>query len=298
VAPERLRFDFSHVSQLTRDELLGVQSLANDRVRANLSVSSHETTYSDAVREGALAFFGDRYGDVVRVVTMVEEGGQAGQGAFSVEVCGGTHVLATGQVGTLLVLGESSIGGGMRRIEALTGRAAEQLFLEQSDRLERLSRRLQTPVIDLETRLDSFMEETEEMKSRLARLERTALRSEAEVLLQRAVDIDGAKVVVGRTSATNADSMREMGDFVKDKLSSVIVVLGAVTDGNPILVAMVTPDLVERGLNAGTIARDTAKVMGGGGGGKSDMAQAGGRQPEKLDEALNGVPGLVREALF
>ena len=297
VAPERLRFDFSHVSQLTRDELLGVQSLANDRVRANLSVSSHETTYSDAVREGALAFFGDRYGDVVRVVTMVEEGGQSGQGAFSVEVCGGTHVLATGQVGTLLVLGESSIGGGMRRIEALTGRAAEQLFLEQSDRLERLSRRLQTPVIDLETRLDSFMEETEEMKSRLARLERTALRSEAEVLLQRAVDIDGAKVVVGRTSATNADSMREMGDFVKDKLSSVIVVLGAVTDGNPILVAMVTSDLVERGLNAGTIARDTAKVMGGGGGGKADMAQAGGRQPEKLEEALNGVPGLVREAL-
>ena len=128
-------------------------------------------------------------------------------------------------------------------------------------------------------------------------VKRTALRSEAEVLLQRAVDIDGTKVVVGRTSATNADSMREMGDFVKDKLSSVIVVLGAVTDGNPILVAMVTPDLVERGLNAGTIARDTAKVMGGGGGGKSDMAQAGGRQPEKLDEALNGVPGLVREAL-
>ena len=297
VAPERLRFDFSHVSQLTRDELLGVQSLANDRVRANLSVSSHETTYSDAVREGALAFFGDRYGDVVRVVTMAEEGGRAGQGAFSVEVCGGTHVLATGQVGTLLVLGESSIGGGLRRIEALTGRAAEQLFLEQSDRLDRLSRRLQTPVIDLETRLDSFMEETEEMKSRLARLERTALRSEAEALLQRVVDIDGAKVVVGRTSATNADSMREMGDFVKDKLSSVIVVLGAVTDGNPILVAMVTPDLVERGLNAGTIARDAAKVMGGGGGGKADMAQAGGRQPEKLDEALNGVPGLVRDAL-
>jgi alanyl-tRNA synthetase len=297
VAPERLRFDFSHVSQLTRDELLGVQSLANDRVRANLFVSSHETTYSDAVREGALAFFGDRYGDVVRVVTMAEEEGQAGKGAFSLEVCGGTHVSATGQVGTLLVLGESSIGGGMRRIEALTGRAAEQLFLEQSDRLDRLSRRLQTPVIDLETRLDSFMEETDELRRRLAGLERTALRSEAEALLQRAVDIDGAKVVVGRTSATNADGMREMGDFVKDKLGSVAVVLAAVTDGNPILVAMVTPDLVARGLNAGSIARDTAKVMGGGGGGKADMAQAGGRQPEKLDEALSGVAGLVRDAL-
>jgi alanyl-tRNA synthetase len=171
------------------------------------------------------------------------------------------------------------------------------LFQEQTDRLDRLSRRLHTPVVDLEARLDSFMVETEEMKSRLVGLERTALRSEAEVLVQRAVDVDGAQVVVGRTSATNADGMREMGDFIKDKMANVVVVLGAVAEGNPILVAMVTPDLVDRGLNAGTIARDTAKVMGGGGGGKADLAQAGGKYPEKLDQALSGVPGLVREAL-
>ena len=142
VAPDRLRFDFSHVSALSREELLSVQGLANEKVRYNLGVSVHETTYADAVREGALAFFGDRYGDVVRVVTM--SNGEP----FSVEVCGGTHVHATGEVGTLLVLGESSIGGGMRRIEAVTGRAAEQLFVEQSARLEVLSQRLQTPVAD------------------------------------------------------------------------------------------------------------------------------------------------------
>ena len=308
VAPERLRFDFSHVSRLSRDELLAVQSLANDRVRANLQVISRETTYSEAVRQGALAFFGDRYGDVVRVVTMTEDGmtedgidaddsGGVFSGVFSMEVCGGTHVGATGQVGTLVVLGESGIGGGMRRIEALTGRAAEELFVQQTGLLDGLSRRLQTPVADLEARLDSFMEETDELRRRLASMERSVLRAEAEALLQRGADVDGVRVVVGRTSAGNADGMREMGDFLRDKLGSAVVVLGTVGDGGPILVAMATPDLVERGINAASLARDAAKVMGGGGGGRPDMAQAGGRQPEKLDEALASVPGLVRGEL-
>ena len=293
VAPERLRFDFSHVGRLTDEELLGVQSLANEKVRANLLVSAQETTYADAVRQGALAFFGDRYGDVVRVVRMAENSDEA----FSFEVCGGTHVGATGQVGTLLVLGESSIGGGMRRIEALTGRAAETLFVEQSTLLDGLSRRLQTPVADLETRLDSYMQESEDLRRRLAAMERSLLRSEAEALLQRVADVDGVRVVSGRTSANNADGMREMGDFLRDKLSSCVVTLGALSEGSPILVTMVTADLVERGVNAGNIARDAAKLMGGGGGGRPEMAQAGGRQPEKLDEALAAVPGLVRAAL-
>ena len=299
VAPERLRFDFSHVGRLTPDELLGVQSLANEKVRANLLVSAQETSYADAVRQGALAFFGDRYGDVVRVVKMAEDSGDP----FSFEVCGGTHVSATGQVGTLLVLGESSIGGGMRRIEALTGRAAESLFVEQSALLEGLSRRLQTPVADLESRLDSYMQETDDLRRRLSGMERSLLRAEAEALLQRVAlvfgtnDQDGVRVVAGRTSANNADGMREMGDFLRDKLSSCVVTLGALAEGSPILVTMVTSDLVERGLNAGNIARDAAKLMGGGGGGRPDMAQAGGRQPEKLDEALAAVPNLVRAAL-
>ena len=293
VAPDRLRFDFSHVGRMSRDELLSVQSLANEKVRANLLVSAQETSYADAVRQGALAFFGDRYGDVVRVVKMAEDSADP----FSFEVCGGTHVAATGQVGTLLVLGESSIGGGMRRVEALTGRAAEDLFVEQSATLDGMSARLQTPVPDLAARLDSYMQETEDLRRRLATLERSLLRSEAEALLQRVVHVDGVRVVAGRTSANDADGMREMGDFLRDKLSSCVVTLGALSQGSPILVTMVTPDLVERGLNAGNIARDAAKLMGGGGGGRPEMAQAGGRQPEKLDEALAAVPRLVRTAL-
>ena len=300
VAPDRLRFDFSHVGRLSGEELLAVQSLANEKVRANLQVSARESSYADAVRMGALAFFGDRYGDVVRVVTMAESGGASGEAAapFSMEVCGGTHVAATGQVGTLLVLGESGIGGGMRRIEALTGRAAEALFVEQATLLESLSRRLQTPVSGLESRLDSYIQETDDLRRRMAEMERAMLRAEAEALLQRAADVGGVKVIAGRTSARGADGMREMGDFLKDKLSSCLVALGGLADGgSPLLVVMATPDVVARGVNAGVLARDAAKLMGGGGGGRPEMAQAGGRQPEKLDEALAAVPRLVRAAL-
>ena len=300
VAPDRLRFDFSHVGRLSGDELRAVQSLANEKVRANLQVSARESSYADAVRMGALAFFGDRYGDVVRVVTMAESGGVSGAAAapFSMEVCGGTHVAATGQVGTLLVLGESGIGGGMRRIEALTGRAAEALFVEQATLLESLSRRLQTPVSGLESRLDSYIQETDDLRRRMAEMERAMLRAEAEALLQRAADVGGVRVVAGRTSARGADGMRQMGDFLKDKLSSCLVALGGLADGgSPLLVVMATPDVVARGVNSGVLARDAAKLMGGGGGGRPEMAQAGGRQPEKLDEALAAVPRLVRAAL-
>ena len=300
VAPERLRFDFSHVSPLSPQEQLAIQSLANERIRDNLQVSVRETSYAQSVREGALAFFGDKYGDVVRVVEMSTQDrpfDSAQDRPFSVEVCGGTHVAATGQVGPLFVLGESSIGGGMRRIEAVTGRAAEQLFVDQAAKLESLSRKLQTPVADLDARLESFIRDTEHLRRRLAALERTALRAEAVGMLERVLDVDGVKLVAGRTSASSAEAMREMGDFLKGKLSSVVVVLGALVDGSPMLVTMVTPDLVAKGLHAGNIARDTAQVMGGSGGGRPEMAQAGGRQAGKLDEALRGVPELVRRSL-
>ena len=291
VSTERLRFDFSHVSALSPGEQLSIQNLANGKIRENLAVSTDESTYAEAVRGGALAFFGDKYGDTVRVVRM-EDATHGGE-PFSVEVCGGTHVGATGQVGTLFVLGESSIGGGMRRIEAVTGRAAEQLFIDQATRLESLARMLQTPVGDLESRLDSYIQDTEELRRRLAALERNSLRAEAEALLSQVQDIDGVKLVAGRTSANSAEAMREMGDFLKAKLSSVTVALGAIVNGNPLLVTMVTPDLVEKGLHAGNIARDAARVMGGGGGGQPEMAQAGGRQADKLDDALRRVAELI-----
>ncbi len=293
-APGRLRFDFNHVGPLTPDEQLSVQNLANRRIRDNLAVTSHETTYSDAVRDGALAFFGDRYGDVVRVVRMA---GHEEPEPFSFEVCGGTHVHATGQVGTLVVLGESSIGGGMRRIEAMTGRAAEELFVQQAATLQAISQKLQAPVHELEARLDAYMADTDTLRRRLADAERSGLRSEAETLLGHVRDVDGVNLVASTTSAHNVEAMREMGDYLKQKLDSVFVALGAVIDGSPVIVTMITPDLVDRGLHAGNIARDAAKIMGGGGGGRPDAAQAGGRQPDRLGAALDAVSNLIRTEL-
>ena len=297
VSPDRLRFDFSHVGPLSPEEQLSVQGLANGKVRENLIVSTQESTYAAAVREGALAFFGDKYGDTVRVVRMADDAAADNAAAFSMEVCGGTHVHATGQVGTLFVLGESGIGGGMRRIEAVTGRAAEQLFLERTARLESLARKLQTPVVDLESRLDSFMQDTDDLRRRLAALERGNLRAEAEALLAQAQDIDGVTLIAGRTSANGAEGMREMGDFLKTRHpANAVIALGAVVNGNPLLVTMVTADLTGQGIHAGNIAREAARLMGGGGGGQPEMAQAGGRDAAQLDNALRRVADLVRQA--
>ena len=288
VAPDRLRFDYSHVSPLSKEDVLEIQGLANRKVRDDLAVTTRSSTYAQAVQEGALAFFGDKYGDVVRIVEMSD-----GEG-FSMELCGGTHVRATGQVGPLFVVGESGIGIGMRRIEAVTGRAAERLFVEQSSMLESLSQKLETPLGDLEARLDSFMRDFDALRKQLGALERDRLKAEAQELLPAVQDVDGTKVLAARTSASSVEAMRDMGDLLKAHLSSGVIVLGAVHEGRPTIVAIVTPDLVARGLHAGNIAKEAAAVTEGGGGGRPEMAQAGGKRADKLDDALRLVPEVVR----
>ena len=289
VAPDRLRFDYSHVSPLSREELQEIQDLVNQKVRDNLKVDTTESTYAQAIEHGALAFFGDKYGAVIRVVEMSD--GER----FSYEVCGGTHVGATGQIGPVFVVGESSIGGGMRRVEAVSGRAAERLFVERSSLLESLSHKLQTPLVDLDSRMGSFMSELDGLRKRLAVLERERLRRESQELLGKVQDVGGIKVLAAKTSADSSDSMLEMGDWLKEKLASGVIVLAAVQSGHPNIVAMVTSDLVARGLNAGNIVRETARVIGGGGGGRAEMAQAGGKRADKLDEALALVSEVVRK---
>ena len=288
VAPDRLRFDYSHVSPLSKEEVLEIQGLANRKVRDDLAVTTRSSTYAQAVQEGALAFFGDKYGDVVRIVEMSD--GER----FSMELCGGTHVRATGQVGPIFVVGESGIGSGMRRIEAVTGRAAERLFVEQSSMLESLSQKLETPLGDLEARLDSFMRDFDALRKQLGALERGRLKAEAQELLPAVQDVDGTKVLAARTSASSVEAMRDMGDLLKAHLSSGVIVLGAVHEGRPTIVAIVTPDLVARGLHAGNIAKEAAAVTEGGGGGRPEMAQAGGKRADKLDDALRLVPEVVR----
>ena len=291
VAPDRLRFDFTHVQQVTDDEMWQVQLLVNEKVRQNARVLRDEDTYQEAIRRGALAFFGDRYDERVRLVEI------ANGETFSFEVCGGTHVGRTGEVGAVYVLGESSIGAGMRRIEAISGRAAERMVWERFKREERLAQTLQTSPNEVEERVQSLMAELDSLQREQEAMERQLSLQAAEGLLTQAHDVDGVTVLTARTSAASADSLREVGDYLRDKLGSGVVVLGAVVNDRPMLVAMVTRDLIEgNGLNASDIARGAARVVGGGGGGRPDVAQAGGRDASKLDEALAQVPNLVREA--
>ena len=292
VAPDRLRFDFTHVQQVTDDEMWQVQLLVNEKVRQNARVLKDEDTYQEAIRRGALAFFGDRYDERVRLVEI------ANGDTFSFEVCGGTHVGRTGEVGAVYVLGESSIGAGMRRIEAVSGRAAERLVWERFNRDKRVGSKLAAAVDDIEDRVQRLLDDRDDLQRENETLQRRLSLQSADGLLDSAQSVDGVTVLAVRTAVSNADSLREMGDYLRDKLGSGVVVLGSVINDRPMLVAMVTNDLIEaRRLNAADIARGAARAVGGGGGGRAEVAQAGGRDASKLDAALALVPGLVRETV-
>ncbi len=287
VTSDRLRFDFSHVKPVTDEEMWQIQFLVNERIRHNSNVIRSENTYSGAIEEGALAFFGDKYGETVRLIEI------ANGGRFSFEVCGGTHVNKTGELGSVYVLGESSIGAGMRRIEAVSGRGAEQLVWDKFNREDRVVNLLQTSPGELEGRITGLVEQLDLANQQLNKLEEKLSLQSAESLLDNVKNVAGINVLAAETIASSADLLRNAGDWLKTKLGAGVVVLGAVVNENPMIVAMVTPDLVDRGLNAAHIAREAAKIMGGGGGGRPESAQAGGRNAEKLQEALALVPSII-----
>ena len=287
VTPDRLRFDFTHVSPLTREELREIQLLANEKIRENVRVDWRETTYRDAVSQGALAFFGDRYGDQVRVVEV------ANGVPFSLEVCGGTHVHRTGDIGYCHIVSETSIGSGLRRIEAVTGRSAEALMMEHTASLEEAARRLQVPPQQLVPRVDSLLSELEQVARRAEALERELLRRQVKELPRR--EVAGVGVVSGVLSISASDLLREAGDWLKNDIKSGVVILGAVVEDRPNMIIMATRDVVDQGFNAGNVVREAAKAMGGGGGGRPDMGQAGGRAPDKLKDALQSAEESVRQ---
>ena len=289
VAPERLRFDFSHVQPVTDDELWQVQHLVNEKIRQNSGVHRDEDTYSSAIQRGALAFFGDRYGERVRLIEI------ANGDTFSFEVCGGTHVHHTGEVGSVYILGESSIGAGMRRLEAVSGRAAERLVWERFNREDGLASAMNTTPPELGSAVQRIQDENDDLRRQLATLERQNSLQAAEILLDSKQDINGVSVLSARTEASNSDSMREISDWLRDKMGSGIVVLGAVINDRPTISVGITRDLVDGGADARDYARDLGRIIGGGGGGRPDMAQAGGRNADKLDEAIAGAADIVRQ---
>lgn len=290
VTPERFRFDFTYEAPVLKEELSQIQRIVNESIRHNLSVTKKEMPHSQAVAEGAMALFGEKYGDVVRTVKV----GSA-KAPISFEVCGGTHVDRSGDIGFFQVISEGSIGSGMRRIEAVTGREAEKLIEERASMLDKIAHRLQVPAADVEGKLSGVLEELDSERKRAVALERQLSKETAESLLTQAELVKGVSVLVAKTSVSNMDALRHMGDVLREKLGSGVIVLAAVWDDKPSFLAMVTPDLVSRGLNAGDIVKKVAQATGGSGGGRPQLGQGGGKDKDKLEQALKLVAKLVEE---
>jgi len=286
VAPERLRFDFSHLAAMTPDEIRQVQAIVNEKIRENLSVYDEETGYREAIAAGVTALFDEKYGDVVRVLSI-------GEPVISAELCGGTHVASTGEIGYFHIISESSIGAGLRRIEAVTGREAERLIEARLGGLEGIAQALEVTPETAPDKVSGLLGELDKERKRAAALEKDLARHDAEALLNQVAKIKNINVISARVTSGNQSILREMADFIRDKLGSAIVVLGAVSGERPVFIAAVTPDLVKKGYNAGDIVKKVAQVAGGGGGGRPDFAQAGGRDRGKLDAALGLVKDLV-----
>jgi alanyl-tRNA synthetase len=272
VAPHRLRFDFSHLKALSAKQIAEVNRIVNEQVRRNLPVYDEVVPYKEAIESGAIALFDEKYGDTVRVLKI-------GEPFVSAELCGGTHVTATGEIGLFHIISESSIGSGLRRIEAVTGRGAEQYFSER--------------LADFERKVSGQAGELDEERKQRQALERELAKKTAESLLSQVEVVKGVKLLVAEVPSSRLEMLREMSDLLRDRLKSAIVVLGTVYEDKPAFLAAVTPDLVAKGYDAGKIVKQVAAVTGGGGGGRPNLAQAGGRDRKKLDEALKLVKGLI-----
>ncbi|MBI4180727.1 MAG: alanine--tRNA ligase [Chloroflexi bacterium] len=288
VAPDRLRFDFSHLVALTKEEIDQVQRIVNQRIRQDLKVSAEELPYQQAIKAGATALFDEKYGDVVRVLSI-------GKPPISAELCGGTHIRATGEIGFFQIIAESSIGTGLRRIEAVTGRGAEEYISQRLSDLTRIAETLNTKPDAILDRATGLVTELDSETKRALTLEKELSRKIAESLLNQAEVINGVTILVARVSPSRIEALREMSDLLREKIKSLLLVLGTVYEDKPLFLAAVTPDLVAKGYNAGEIVKQVARVTGGGGGGKATLAQAGGKDKNKLDEALGQVKKYVAE---
>ena len=286
VAPDRLRFDFSHPQPVTAEELHRIEEMVNAAVRRNYETESTVMPFREAMDAGALAFFGDKYGDEVRVLRM---------GDFSMELCGGTHVSRTGDIGFFCIVSETGIASGVRRIEALTGAVANRWAWEQKELLRDTAEMIRAVPDNFREKLERLVEQNQSLEKELERLKSRQAHQAGGDLAQQAVEVEGIKVLGAQVDA-DAKSMRSMLDQLKDKLGSAVIVLASVQNKKVTLVAGVTPDQTER-IKAGDLVNSVAGQVGGKGGGRPDMAQAGGNHPEALKEALESIPEWVRERL-
>jgi alanyl-tRNA synthetase len=283
VAPDRLRFDFSHSAGIRDPELERIESLVNEQVQANIVVSPAEMDLQAALKSGAMALFGEKYGDRVRVIRI---------GDVSTELCGGTHLDATGQIGLFKVLSEGAVASGVRRIEAVTGDAALRHVVEEEAALRESAGLLKIPPLELPRRLQKLLDEQKQLERQLAQLEARLAKSRAEELVSAAKQVAGVAVLAARLDGLDPDGLRSVVDMLRDRMGPGIICLGSAVDGKVNLIAAVSKELSAK-YPAGKLIQEIAKQVGGGGGGRPDLAQAGGKDPSKLDAALALVPGWV-----
>ena len=293
VAPDYLRFDFTHMDSLTADEIVKVQDRVNLAIRENIHVDVHWTTYGKAVEEGALAFFGDTYEHDVRTIRI--------DPPWSYELCGGTHMDSTGGIGIFVIVGQSGISSGIRRIEALTGIGAEEEVQRRFGIVDSVASTLRVDDDRVLDRTKTLLSELETARRRATQLEEQLLRQSVDgqaspaQVLDFELSIDGADIPiqVRNIPASSVDAMRRTGDHMRDRLGSGVVVLGSVVEERPVIIVMTTPDLAGGVVHAGNIAKGISSTIGGGGGGRADSAQAGARDPSRIDEALKNARSVV-----
>jgi alanyl-tRNA synthetase len=290
VAPDRLRFDFSHFAELGEQDLLDIEDLVNEHVLKNEEIKTERMDIDQALNSGAMALFGEKYGDQVRVVSVAD-------GSFSKELCGGTHVRRTGDIGLFKVVSEGSVAAGTRRIEALTGQGVLEYLRNASETLALVGETLRAKPEEVVEAAQKLTESEKKLRKQLEAQQMKRAAAQAGDLLDQARDVKGVLVVAARVENVSRPAMRQMVDSLRPKLQSGVIVLGTNTpEGKPAIIAAVTKDLTGR-LDAGKIVKEAAALMEGSGGGRKDLAEAGGKDPGKLDASLQAVPDIVGKML-
>ncbi len=276
VTPDRLRFDFSNFEPVTAQQLADVEELVNNEILKGQDVVIRQMNKDDAVKEGAMALFGEKYGDVVRVVSVP---------GFSIELCGGSHVQNVGQIGMFKIVSETGVAAGVRRIEAITGKAALDYANAQLAIVNEAAQKLKTHSEDVLQKLDAVLADNKAMKAQLDEFSEMREKADAQKLLMAVIDVKGVKLVTGKTEASDMDGLRHIADMTVEKMEGAsVAVLACVNDGKVSLVAKASKDAVKMGIHAGKIIKEVAPLVGGGGGGRPDMAQAGGKNSDGIHE--------------
>jgi alanyl-tRNA synthetase len=288
VAPDRLRFDFSHFTQVDQERLKEVEALVNRHIRENYAVATDVLPREEAMKSGAMAIFEERYGEEVRLVRVGDD--------ISMELCGGTHTARTGDVGLFKIVSESAVGANLRRIEALTGKAAFEYVQNQDDRLKSVALLLKTIPDQVKEKVERLLREQKDRDRQIESLKAKLLSTRSGNLFEGVREINGVKVLCQEMEAASPKDLREYADQIKDKFRSGIIVLGAKKEDKAMLVCVVTKDLLDR-FKAGEIISQLSVIVGGKGGGRADMAQGGGSRPEDLGRALDSVYEIIEAGL-